>query len=174
MVILGEGDSEEIVLPRIMRAKDAPVDEPHERPRKDAVISARWLEGQLNGVIEELKQLLKPGDEVYTDLKHVSRYGMERAISVKIIRNNQILDISYLTAIATDFKLHNKYEGIKIVGCGMDMGFAIVYDLSRVLYADTFECIGKSCPSNDHFNGDRNYEPHIHSDGGYALRQRWL
>lgn len=44
-----------------------------------------------------------------------------------------------------------------------------------------FECIGqnedrsKSCPSNDHVNGDRNYSPdHIHSDGGYALRHRWL
>lgn len=31
-----------------------------------------------------------------------------------------------------------------------------------------------SFPSNDHLNGDRNREPHRHSDGGYALRQRWI
>ena len=66
---------------------------------------------------------------------------------------------------------------VKITGTGiMDMGFALVYDLSRTLYPDGFECIGKDaqCPSNDHSNGDRNYAKHNHKDGGYALRQRWL
>jgi hypothetical protein len=127
-----------------------------------------------NSAIEELKTILKPGDEVYTQLNHVSKSGMERAISVKIIRDNQIQNISYLTSLATEFKLHNKYEGIKIGGCGMDMGFHLVYNLGRILFKDSFYCIGEGCPSNDHSNGDRDYSPHFHSDAGYTLKQRWL
>lgn len=37
-----------------------------------------------------------------------------------------------------------------------------------------FECIGHGCPSNDHCNGDRDYTPHHHNSGGYALKHRWL
>jgi len=127
-----------------------------------------------NRSIEELKTILKPGDEVYTKLNHVSKSGMQRAISVKIIRDNKIQNISYLVSQVTEFKLHNKYEGIKIGGCGMDMGFEIVYNLGRILFKESFNCIGKGCPSNDHFNGDRDYTSHPHSDSGYALKQRWI
>lgn len=68
-----------------------------------------------------------------------------------------------------------KSLGLTVGGCGMDMGFHLVYNLSRVLFPSGFECIGKGCPSNDHSNGDRNYEPHRHTgDGGYAIKHRWL
>src|SRR5712692_6873174 len=67
-----------------------------------------------------------------------------------------------------------QYEGIKVSGAGMDMGFHLVYSLSYDLYPDGFECIGERCPSNDHSNGDRDYSPHHHKDGGYALLQRWI
>jgi hypothetical protein len=56
-------------------------------------------------------------------------------------------------------------------GAGMDMGFALVYNLSRSLYPNGFDCIGESCPSNDHVNG---YNRSHHADGGYALQQSWL
>jgi hypothetical protein len=59
-------------------------------------------------------------------------------------------------------------------GCGMDMGFAAVYGLSYALFGKGFECTGPNCPANDHSNGDRDYTPHMHSDGGYALKHRWL
>jgi len=42
------------------------------------------------------------------------------------------------------------------------------------LFSGGFTCPGKDCPSNDHSNGDRDYTPHMHTDPGYALRQRWL
>ena len=69
---------------------------------------------------------------------------------------------------------YNDPEGVPVSGCGMDMGFQIVYCLSSALYPDGFDCIGKDCLANDHFNGDRDYTPHRHNDGGYALKQRWL
>lgn len=68
-----------------------------------------------------------------------------------------------------------KDGSLKVGGCGMDMGFPVVYNLSATLFRDGFDCIGKGCPSNDHSNGDRNYEPHRHAHaGGYALSSRWL
>ena len=123
---------------------------------------------------ESLRELLKPGDTIYTDLKHVSKSGMLRIIALKIVKDGDILDISYGASMAMNSKLDKDQRGIKITGCGMDMGFALVYELSQYLYPKGFECIGQNCPSNDHFNGDRNYNPHHHESGGYALKQRWL
>jgi hypothetical protein len=123
---------------------------------------------------EELRALLKLGSEVLTQVKHVSRSGMMRVITTRFIKDGQLLDLDYSISKATGYKLHNKYDGIKIEGCGMDMGFALIYDLSRTLYPKGFECIGEGCPSNDHANGDRDYTPHHHESGGYAIRQRWL
>lgn len=122
---------------------------------------------------EELRQLLPPGSTVYTSLNHVSRSGMQCAISTYIITENGGRDISYDVAEIIGNTMHKK-GGIKIDGCGMDMGFAIVHQLSYALYPNGFECSGPNCPSNDHFNGDRNYEPHHHNSGGYAFRHRWL
>jgi hypothetical protein len=61
--------------------------------------------------------------------------------------------------------------GLKIGGCGMDMGFALVYALGRKLYPDGFDCAGERCPSNDHCN---RVEATHHKDGGYALRHAWI
>lgn len=125
--------------------------------------------------VVSLKDDLKPGDTVYTKVDSVSRSGMSRVISCYIIRDNEPRWISYLVSKATGLGFDEKREGVKIGGCGMNMGFAIVYELSHVLFPHGFECIGDRCPANDHFNGDRNYKPHFHSNaGGYALRQRWL
>lgn len=130
--------------------------------------------------IDRLKVWIKPGDTLFTQLKSVSRSGMSRVIQVVKIECNpdrqepDVLYLGYNVAQACDMKYDREREGVKIGGCGMDMGFALVYDLARVLFADSFECIGEGCPSNDHSNGDRNYTPHKHSDGGYSLKQRWL
>lgn len=130
--------------------------------------------------IDRLREWIKPGDTVYTQLKHVSRSGMMRVIQVVKIECSEerkepdILYLGYNVAQAIEMKYDREREGVRIGGCGMDMGFAIVYDLGRVLFRDGFDCIGKGCPANDHSNGDRDYAPHRHSDPGYALKQRWL
>ena len=126
--------------------------------------------------IEQLRTAMPPGTTVYTILRHVSQSGMMRHISVKTELEGQF---DWAVALATESKLAPR-EGIKVAGAGMDMGFGLVYHLSRVLYPNGWECIakdlpenerGRKCPSNDHSN--REHLTH-HKDGGYALRQRWI
>jgi len=124
-----------------------------------------------------LLELLKPGDTVYTTLKHVSRSGMMRVIDLHIIKDNAPVWVGRTAADLLEYPYDDKKNGIRVGGCGMDMGFFIVYNLSSVLFPDGFDCIGDDmrCPSSDHNNGDRNYSPdHVHKDGGYALRHRWM
>lgn len=146
--------------------------------------------------IDSLRETLKPGMTVYTILRHVSRSGMQREISLKLIGGDGALDLDWRAARAIGLRI-GKHNGIIVGGCGMDMGFHLVYSLSATLFRGGFGCIGKGCPSNDHSNGDRDYTPHVddcpqssdeagtdiprkrahrhyHSDGGYALRHKWL
>lgn len=123
--------------------------------------------------IENLRKIIKPGDTVYTILRHVSKSGMMRHVKPYVIIDGRPQWIGYWTSKALDMRLADD-DGVKVGGCGMDVGFELVYNLSRVLFKDNFICIGEKCRSNDHVNGDRDYTPHKHSDAGYALRQEWM
>ena len=119
----------------------------------------------------KLREILPPGTTVYTILRHVSRSGMMRHISAVIKTDEGIQDISYWVARAIDEKHSDKNGGIKMGGCGMDMGFDLVYRLAYALYPDGFDCVGEGCPSNDHSN---HVEATHHKNGGCALRHNWL
>jgi hypothetical protein len=153
-----------------------------------------------DAAVARLREWLRPGDTVHTILRHVSRSGMRREIGVVILgADGSDLHPNYLVAKALGERLNKRGDGVVVGGCGMDMGFHIVYSLARTLWPDGHGCTGERCPSNDHSNGDRDYTPHCHSwipspeqirggsgtpkgnyrehwhrDGGYALRQRWL
>lgn len=129
--------------------------------------------------IERLREILKPGDTVHTILRHVSRSGMQRSISCIILDKDGPHEIDWLVRQAMGEKIDRTNGGIKVGGCGMDMGFHLVYSLSRTLFRNGFRCAGEKrrCPSNDHSNTP--YPPRKggrmkHSDGGYALNHRWL
>ena len=144
--------------------------------------------------IAYLRAVLRPGDTVYTKSEHVSRSGMMHHISLYVIRENEPINITYRAAAALDYCLADR--GLKVGGYGMDMGFAVVYNLSRTLFPDGFGIpmvrekrdIGpsrKETPkSHEHANklyalGYRAYGRNgdssgWDSDGGYALHQRWL
>jgi len=120
--------------------------------------------------LETLHRYLKPGDTVHTILKHVSRSGMQRTITpLKLIDNDPIY-LGYHVGRVIDARTDGDH-GVKMGGCGMDMGFQLVYLLSSALWPDGFDCIGEGCPANDHFNRENNSH---HRDGGYALKHRWL
>ena len=110
---------------------------------------------------QTLLELLKPGDTVYTVLKHVSRSGMMRHIQLQIVRDGDICDITYHAACVMGDPIA-KNGGIRVSGCGMDMGFHLVYSLGRTLWPN-------GTPEQ---HGTRNNEPD--NDGGYALHQRWI
>jgi hypothetical protein len=102
--------------------------------------------------IAKLREILKAGDTVYTILRHVSKSGMLRHISVFTFPGGEPMQWDYNVARALDWPLA-KGNGIKVDGAGMDMGFHLVYCLSATLFPGVNEN-GKS--------------------GGYALKQRWL
>jgi len=113
-----------------------------------------------------LMEKLTPGREVYTALKHVSKSGMTRHISVYIVENGQINDISWEASHILGYKRADN-DGLKVGGSGMDMGFHLVYSLSRALYPDGFKLPeGKHGRNGDTSGFDR--------DGGYALLHRWI
>jgi hypothetical protein len=122
-----------------------------------------------------LLEMLKPGDTVHTVLRHVSRSGMSRSISAIIYdEEGNNYNIDYLVSQMLDCPCDPKNGGVKMGGCGMDMGGALVHALSAYLWPNGHDCTGEGCPSNDHSNGDRDYTPHHHNDCGYALKQRWI
>ena len=139
------------------------------------ILAAKKAEAKATA-LEYLNDYLKPGQTVYVILRHTSQSGMSRSISAVIPTISKegkpgIYDITHLVAQACDLTMDSHHGGVKIGGCGMDMGFALVYDLSRTMWPSGFDCIGDGCPSNDHSNHEDNAH---HVDGGYALKKSWL
>lgn len=138
---------------------------------------SKYSKEQIETATEFLRKTLKPGTQVYTNLKRVSASGMTRHISLHIAnKDGNIQDITWHVSRVLGDTINRDTGGLVVGGCGMDMGFSVVYNLSRVLYPKGFTCSGKSCRSNDHFNGvnERRRGLKHKGDGGYALDQRWL
>jgi hypothetical protein len=114
-----------------------------------------------------LSESLKPGDTVYCILRHVSQSGMTRVIDLVTIEGDNVYHIGYNAARALGLKYDRDKQGVRISGCGMDMGFALVYDLSYRLFPNGFDL----APGQYGRNGDTSGHD---NDGGYALNHRWL
>lgn len=98
-------------------------------------------------IIKELKKAFPKGSTAYTKLIHCSQSGMTRIIGVIGIKKNEPNYYSYKVGELLDYKHADKFGeyGVKVGGCGMDMGFHLIYQLSSILYKD-----------------------------GYAINQRWI
>ena len=103
--------------------------------------------------IESLRELFAGDDKpvIFTILRHVSSSGMTREISLYYFKNGGRYNITYSAAKALNWTFTHKrgFNAIRVGGCGMDMGFHLVYTLSSVLY-----------------RGD--------DRAGYKLSQEWL
>lgn len=130
-------------------------------------------QNEINEAKAELHKLLKAGDTVYTDVGTVSRSGMSRTMSVYIPVINEhtgkpdIRDITHLVAKVAGYKRNDRGE-LKVGGCGMDMGFAVVYSLAARMFGR-----GGECKAYGYVRG-RNGDTEPETDGGYMLHQRWL
>ena len=103
-----------------------------------------------------LEEYLTDTRTVYTVLRSVSASGMTRHISLLVAGIDNagkpaLFDITYHASKVLGDKLseRNGHRTIKVNGCGMDMGFHLVHNLSSVLFAGQ----------------DR---------AGYELSQRWI
>lgn len=146
--------------------------------------------------IATLRAILKPGDTVYTILNHVSSSGMMRRISLCVGSGKDVKNITWdaARALGDPIQQGGKYvqdAGMVVKGCGMDMGFHIVYGLSRTLFPDGFGIQGrtklgvkfrprtreqatKHIALGSTFLGRNGDTSGWDNDGGYALKQRWL
>jgi hypothetical protein len=126
--------------------------------------------------IDQIKKYVKPGNTLYTVLRNVSRSGMYRHIDLYAIVDNEMVYLSGYAATALDWP-RGKDGAIGVSGCGMDIGFHLVYNLGWAVFGkDGYECVGQNCPNNDHVN-DRNAPRGVgvhHTESGYALRQQWI
>jgi hypothetical protein len=145
--------------------------------------------------VVRLKGWIKPGDTLHTQIKTVSRSGMSRVIQViKIGCDNGKPSLDYLgytIAQAMEWKYDREREGVKVGGCGMDMGFHLVHTLGYVLYgakaqygtdadaiklrkqlfdADPFYYTQGGTPKPDPRKADRLW----FGGAGYALKQQWI
>ena len=152
----------------------------------------RYTKDETREALNYLRSELTPGRAVYTKVTHVSRSGMSRSIECYLAQGrDNLTDITWQVARATNARTDNTHGGIVMGGCGMDMGYALVYNLGRTIYPEGVPCTGSRgynpdtyettpdtprCQSNDHVN-DANI-PYsrdvIHRDGGYALNQIWM
>ena len=103
--------------------------------------------------IAYLKTILTPGQIVYTVLKSVSSSGMSRKIDLLIVNDGNIQNINFYVLQSEGSSTEKWEKGITANGCGMDMGFNLVYNLSYRLFND---------PNNKE------------TDAGYKLKQQWL
>lgn len=104
---------------------------------------------------------------VYTVCKHVSSSGMLRVIDCFVIRDGKPVSVNHLIAAYGLYRQDKRRSGVRVGGCGMDMGFAVVYALSNAIFPKGF----KYRKDEYHRNGDSGKRDR---DGGYALKQEWL
>ena len=98
---------------------------------------------------------INKNETIYTILRGVSRSGMTRYIDCYIIRDNDPIMISgqVAEALGRTYNVKNSRPmGIISHGCGMDMGFELVYAYSCKLFCQ------------DKWN----------EENAYSLKQRWI
>ena len=99
---------------------------------------------------ERIKEILKDqfpeGSTAYTLVTKVAPSGMSRHIMVAgSNRKGHVQNVSWYIAKLLDWTYKDNTRSVFVGGCGMDMGFHLVYTLSSKLY-----------------------------DDGYAIKQSWL
>lgn len=139
-----------------------------------------------------LRKMLKPGDTVHTILNNVSRSGMSRDIRVVVLRDGEVLYPNWSVSVLLDYPRAKHGDGLRVGGCGMDMGFHIVHSLGYALFGQEAEHgTGKEAnalrkaiyEADKHYwhQGGKKEAPDWTKPGrewfggaGYALKHRWL
>jgi hypothetical protein len=152
---------------------------------------AKVKDAEKEEAVKHLRKLLKPGDTVYTVLRHVSGSGMSRRIDLFTIRKNQLCFLSGWVGKALGYKRHPKHDGLTVGGCGMDMGFHLVHELGYCLWGKLAgegtsraairlrRRMAKSCASYLGQGGGAIPNPDEPAGvwqgaSGYALKHQWI
>lgn len=124
--------------------------------------------------LSRLRKLCPPGTTVFCTLRHVSRSGMQRQISLHVVKKGEMVSISWDAARVLGWSLNDgrAYWAIKADGCGQDMGFHTVHCLSYALHGmkDRGDGIVASARGVSMISKTRRG----HFRAGYSLNQRWV
>lgn len=103
----------------------------------------------------EYKQsyLINKDAVIKTIITHISQNGMSRHITpLWANEHGDIINLSHIMSDILGWRLNKQGSAVVVGGCGMDMGFHLVYSFSRAWFAKD----GKQ------------------GDVGYWLKQEWL
>lgn len=106
-------------------------------PTKAQIQERDEARATLRELVEQSQKRRDGSPVIYTFLRHVSKSGMSRDITLKIVDGDGTLrDITYTAALAIGEKPRDSHgwRVIRVHGCGMDMGFHLVYSVSHALY----------------------------------------
>lgn len=116
--------------------------------------------------------ILQKGEKpvLYTKCVYVSSSGMMRHIDVYFMKENKPIYLNwYIEKLGTykrgRFDAKNS-DSLRVGGCGIDMGFHVVYGLSHQVF--------KGLDFAQFKIKGRNGEQYETSDEGYLLTQRWF
>ena len=90
---------------------------------------------QSQEAIDYLKENIVANMKIYYLVMRVSKSGMSRRIRFFISIDGEIQDISFFVARSLDYAFKCD-EGVLLKGCGMDMGYHVVTQLSHVLFGN--------------------------------------
>ena len=91
--------------------------------------------------LDNLKELIHKDDKICTILRRVSARGMSRVISVLVIADyHEIICVDYYISklLGIPLRQTDQGRGLVVSGCGMDMGFDLVYQISYALFGDGY------------------------------------
>lgn len=83
-----------------------------------------------------LRAWIKPGDRIYTILRHVSSSGMSRRISLVLVVKGEPRYLDFHVGRVLDYKRPERGDGLQVGGCGMDMGYHLVHNLGYALFSE--------------------------------------
>lgn len=154
---------------------------------------AKHSKTAINEARAQLRKWLKPGDTVHTICDHVSSSGMSRDIRVVIVQKyGTILHPNHSVSVLLDYPRAKRGDGMRVGGCGMDMGFHIVHSLGYALFGEEARdgtgkeanALRKAIFHADKFymmQGGRKERPDWNKPAqewfgaaGYALKHQWL
>lgn len=97
---------------------------------------------QINAAKARLIEMLGATPVIYGDVKSVSASGMSRKIAFYCVVEGRIERISYEVALVLGLK--HEDGALTKKGCGMDMVFAVSYDLGVTLYDEPYKIKDRS------------------------------
>lgn len=84
--------------------------------------------------IANIKEYAPAGTTMYALIRNVSRSGMSRSIDLYVIKDGRLVRMTAEARRILGLPYDSNHGGVKVQGCGMDMGYHLVDSLSRAVY----------------------------------------